>query len=191
MPLCGLVQPRRLAAPAGPHLQAKPDLSAVLQDSPIVHAHVRAADAPQKKEAEPARGCSRGGFGTQILILADRRGRPLHLRVTGVQHHDSTQARVLVEDRGVPALPDRDRSYDRDSCRAWLAQRDIEAVFPAWRGSLNPHPHDPERYLARKSVARGLGGLQPWCRVATRYDLYAPRCLGFLYLATAWIGLQS
>ena len=54
-----------------------------------------------------------------------------------------------------------------------------------------PPPHDPERYKARKSVERGLGWLKWWRRVATRYDKYAHRFLGFLYLAGAWIWLKS
>ena len=70
-------------------------MSAVLLDSTIVRAHMSAAGAPKKQETDPARGCSRGGFGTQIHILADRQGRPLHLRVTGGPRHDSTQARAL------------------------------------------------------------------------------------------------
>ena len=48
------------------------------------------AGAPQKKEADPALGRSRGGFGTQIHVLSDRRGRPLGLRVTGGPRHDRT-----------------------------------------------------------------------------------------------------
>ena len=59
-------------------------------DSTIMRAHVSAAGAPQKQGTDPARGRSRGGFGTQIPILADRRGRPLHLRVTGGPRHDRT-----------------------------------------------------------------------------------------------------
>ena len=115
------------------HLQAKPDLSAVWLDSTIGRAHVRAAGAPKNKEAEPALGRSRGGFGTQIHILADRRGRPLHLRVTGGQRHDSTQARALGEAWTAAPLPCliADRAYDRDGFRAWLAPQDIEAVIPA------------------------------------------------------------
>ena len=38
----------------------------MLLDSTIVRAHVSAAGAPQKKEAEPTLGRNRGGFGTQI-----------------------------------------------------------------------------------------------------------------------------
>ena len=60
-------------------------------DSPIGRVPVSAAGAPNKKEADPARGRSRGGFGAQIPILADRRGRPLSLR-TGGPRHDRTQA---------------------------------------------------------------------------------------------------
>ena len=76
-----VVWPRLLA-----YLQAKPDLSAALLDSTIVSA----AGAPKKKESDPARGRRRGVFGPKIHILADRWGRPLRLRVTGGQRHDST-----------------------------------------------------------------------------------------------------
>ena len=65
------------------HLQADPDLSAVQLDSTGVRAHMRAAGAPPKKEAEPVLGRSRDGFGTQIHILADRRGRPMQFHTTG------------------------------------------------------------------------------------------------------------
>ena len=160
-------------------------------DSPIVRAHVSAAGAPKKPEADPALGRSRGGFGTQIHILADRQGRPLHLRVTGGQRHDSTQARALVEDCDAPlSCLIADRAYDNDGFRAWLAQRGLEAVIPARRRRLNPQPHDPERYQARNAVERGIGGLKPWRRVATRYDKHAQRFLGFLYLAAAWLWLK-
>ena len=51
------------------------------------------------------RGRSRGGFGTPIHSLADLRGRPLRLRVTGGPRHDRTQA--LGEDGTDAPLPDR------------------------------------------------------------------------------------
>ena len=63
--------------------------------------------APPKKEADPARGRHRGGFGAPIPSLADRQGRPLHLRVTGGPRHDRTQARTLGEagtDAPLPCL---------------------------------------------------------------------------------------
>ena len=75
--------------------------------------------------------------------------------------------------------------------QAWLEQQGIEAVIPARNGRTNPQLHDPERYPARNAVERGLGWLKWWRRVATRYDQYAHRFLGFLYLTGAWIWLKS
>ena len=72
------------------YLQADPDLSVVQLDSTVVRAHVSAAGAPPKTETDPALGRSRGGFGTQIHVLADQRGRPLRLCVTGGPRHDRT-----------------------------------------------------------------------------------------------------
>ena len=63
--------------------------------------------------------------------------------------------------------------------------------FRPGRGARTHQPHDPEPYKARKAVERGLGWLEGWRRAATRYDQYAHWCLGFLYLAGAWIWLQS
>ena len=176
------------------YLQAKPEpVSAGLLDSTVVRAHASAAGAPQKKGLDPALGRGRGGLSTQIHILADQRGRPLCLRLTGGPRHDSTQARALVEAWTGAPLPCliADRAYDGDAFRAWLEQQGIEAVIPSRKGRTNPRPHDPERYPARNAVERGIGWLKHWRRVATRYDKYAHHFLGFLYLAGAWIWLKS
>lgn len=79
------VWPRLLA-----HLQADPDLSAMRRDSTAVRAPMSAAGTLKKKEAEPALIRSWGGFSAKIHILADRRGCPLRLQVTGGQRYDST-----------------------------------------------------------------------------------------------------
>ena len=182
------VWPRRMA-----YLQADSELSAGLRDSTVVRAHACAAGAPKKKGLDPALGRSRAGFSTQIHILADQRGRPLCLRLTGGQRHDRTQARALVEAWTGAPLPCliADRAYDGDAFRAWRERQGIEAVIPARKGRTNPPPHDPERYPARNAVERGLGWLKHWRRVATRYDKYAHHFLGFLYLAGSWIWMQS
>ena len=120
-----------------------------------MRAHVRATGAPPKKEADSARGRSRGGCGPQIPILADRRGRPLHLRVTA--RHDRTQARALGKDCDAPlSCLIADRAYDRDAFRAWRAQRDIEAVIPARRGRTDPSL--TTRNGTRRATPRGIGG---------------------------------
>ena len=141
------------------HLQTQPDVSAVWLDSPIVRMHVSAAGAPKKKGTDPARGRSRGGFGTQIHILADLRGRPLSLRVTGGQRHDRTQAQTWVEDGTDAPLPCliADRAYDSDGFRAWWAQRGIEAVT---KGQI-PRSAAAGAVSVRKSICCQIGAVVP------------------------------
>ena len=121
--------------------------------------------------------------------LTDRRGRPL--RVTGGPRRDRAQARVAAGTGAPRPRLMADRAYDGAPFRAGRAQRGTEAVLPARKGRTNPQPYDLERYPARNAVARGLGWLPRGRRVAPRYDPYAHRCLGFLYLTAAWIWLQS
>ena len=144
------------------YLQAQPkpepELSAGLRDSTVGRAHACAAGAPQQKGLDPALGRGRGGLSTQIHILADPRGRPLCLRLTGGQRHDSTQARAWVEAWTGAPLPCliTDRAYDGDAFRAWRERQGIEAVIPARKRRTNPRPHAPARYQARNAVERGL-----------------------------------
>ena len=151
------------------------------RDSTGGRAHMRAAGAPPKKEAEPALGHSRGGFRPPIPILADKRGRPL--RVTGGPRSDRPQARLLGEAwTGTPlACRIADRTWDGDAFRAWWAQQDIKAVLPAQSRRTNSQPCDPAR--APGAPCRGTGS-----RLAQGV---APRGPGFPYLAAAWIGLKS
>ena len=58
--------------------------------------------------------------------------------------------------------------------------------FRLGRGARTPNPTTRNEYKARNAVERGLGWLK-----ATRYNPYAHRFLGFLYLAGDWIWLQS
>ena len=183
---------RGLWARLRPFAQDDPDLSAVRLDSTMVRAHVSAVGAPSNQGPDPARGRSRGGFGTKVHRMSDRRSRPLALRLTGGQRHDSTQARALVEAWTAAPLSRliADRAYDVDTFRDWLTQRGIQAVIPSRAGRLDPPPCDPEAYSARNAVERSCGWLKGWRRVATRYDKHAPRCLGFLYLAGTWNWLK-
>lgn len=59
------VWPRLMA-----YLQADPDLSAALLASTVVRAHMSTAGAPKNKGMDPALDRSRGGFGSQIHMLA-------------------------------------------------------------------------------------------------------------------------
>ena len=181
------MRPGRLAAPDG--LPA--GRSGSVRRAAGQHRHAGTAVAPQNKGTDHALGRSRGGFGTQIYVLADRRGRPLRLRVTGGPRHDRTQARALVEAwTGAPRpCLMADRAYDGDTFRAWRAQRGTEAVIPARKGRTNSPTtrNRTRRAMPWHGASAGSRGGGAWLPA----DQYAHRCLGFLYLAGAWIWLQS
>ena len=108
---------------SGPRLMASAVRSRSVRRAVGQHGRARARERggrAQNKEAESALGRSRGGFHTKIHVLADRRGRPLRLRVTGGQRHDHTQARAWVEDWTDALLPCliADRAYDGDAFRS-------------------------------------------------------------------------
>ena len=46
-------------------------------------------------------------------------------------------------------------------------------------------------HKARNAVERGIGWRKRGRRVATCYDKYAHRCMGFPHLAAAWIWMNS
>jgi IS5 family transposase len=63
-------------------------------------------------------GRSRGGLASKIHALVDADGRPVALRLTGGQAHDSQEAEALLE-----ALPEgatllADKGYDSNGCTA-------------------------------------------------------------------------
>lgn len=135
-------------------------------------------------------GCSRegDGFRTPIPGLADRRGRPLGLRVTGGpglggRRTDAPQS-CLLANRPYD-------SYDVDALRAEQVPPGIKAVMSARARGMN------SQFLRSETVPsalrRGPGHGRTYTRAARglRYDKYAQRCLDFLYLAAAWIWLKS
>lgn len=86
-----------------------------------------------------------------------------------------------------------DRAYDIDAFRTGLAQQDIKAVMPARDRRTNQTPASTTRngIEPRNAVERGLGWFRhghAWPRATTNN---AHRCLGFLYLASSLLWLNS
>ena len=86
-PLGPRVRPGRLAAPDSLPAGRSGSVRRAAGQHPRARARERGG-APPNPGTDHALGRSRGGFGTQIHILADRRGRPL--RVTGGPRHART-----------------------------------------------------------------------------------------------------
>ena len=75
-------------------------------------------------------GRSRGGLTSKIHALVDADGRPVTLRLSGGQVHDSREAEALLKgvDEGTTLLADK--GYDSDAIRDLLAQKKGWANIP-------------------------------------------------------------
>ena len=148
---------------------------------------------------------------TKLHLVFDGQGRPLGLRITEGQRHDSTQLETTLDEIRVPRKRGRprtrpaaltgDKGYSYPKCRRALRRRGIPHVIPERkdqreqrqkkgpRGGRPPRFHR-ERYALRSWAERGVNRLKQWRRIATRYEKRGVHYLAFVYLAATvlWLG---
>ena len=127
------------------------------------HGRTRACERAPKKGRIPPSGAAGGTAAPRSHILADQRRRPLCVRLTGGQRHDSTQARVLVKawTGAPPPCLIADQAYGGDAFRAWMAQRAFGPSFPrvpgVWIPTLRPGGvPNAQRGQTRLRLAQGV-----------------------------------
>jgi transposase len=199
----------------------------VLVDGTIVRTHQHTAgarDTPARSDREAsgekgaveasdeALGRSRGGFSTKRHLAFEGRGRPLAVRLTVGQRHESTQLAAVMEGIRVPRLQDRrrqrpdvmvlDNGYSYPTCRRLLRQRGIRHVIPerkdqkaqrqakGQRGG-RPARFDREIYRLRSWAERGGNRLKQFRRIVTLYEKRATNYLGFVHRACVMIWLRA
>ena len=75
-------------------------------------------------------GRSRGGLTSKIHALVDADGRPVALRLTGGQVHDSQEAEALLEAMPEGATLLADKGYDSNAIREAAASKNAWANIP-------------------------------------------------------------
>ena len=115
--------------------------------------------------------------------VCDALGNPRRFVLTPGQRADITQAETLLAGE-TPAYVLADKGYDSDALRALIATLDAEAVIPAKRNRLQPHPLDPYLYAERNHIERLFNRLKHYRRLATRYEKTARNCLAFWHIAS-------
>jgi transposase len=162
--------------------------------------------------SDEALGRSRGGFSTKLHLAFEGRGRPLAVRLTGGQRHESTQLAAVLDSIRVPRPQGRprqrpemmalDKGYSYPKCRQMLRQRGIRHVIPERKdqkarrqakGKAGGRPplFDREIYRLRNWAERGVNRLKQFRRIATRYEKRAANYLGFVHLACIMIWLRA
>jgi transposase len=95
-----------------------------------------AAEKGEVTPADEALGRSRGGFTTKLHLAAEGHGRPLTVRLTAGQRHESTQLEPVLDGIRVPRprkRPDQvalDQGHSYPKCRKVLRGRGIRHVIP-------------------------------------------------------------
>lgn len=139
---------------------------------------------------DEALGRSRGGLSTKLHVLADARGRPLHVLLGPGQQGDCRRAGELLA--AVPRAGKvlADKAYDAKQVLAAVAALGAEAVIPVQGTRRRPRPLDRAAYRHRNAVERLIGRLKQFRRLATRYDKTASSYLGFVHFIGALMWLR-
>jgi transposase len=111
----------------------------------------------------------------------------LRFTLTAGQRHDITQAPALIAGNPACEYVIADAAYDSDAFRAEIIAEGAEAVIRPRKSRVEDRPYDEEVYKLRNVIERFFHRLKQYRRVATRYDKYAVRYLGFVYVAAILI----
>ena len=68
--------------------------------------------AEKSRVGDEALGRSRGGLSTKVHVLADARGRPVHVVLSAGQQHDCWLAVEVLQAVGKPSKVLADKAYD-------------------------------------------------------------------------------
>ena len=115
-------------------------------------------------------GRSRGGLTSKIHALVDADGRPVALRLTGGQVHDSQEAEALLDAMPQGATLLADKGYDSNAIREAAARKDVWANIPSRSNRKQRFPFSGWLYRQRNLVERFFNRIKHFRGIATRYD---------------------
>ncbi len=144
---------------------------------------------PRKKnegQTGEALGRSHGGFTTKLHAAVSDTFLPLCFILTAGARHDVTQAPALIAGYTCNTVI-ADAAYDSDAFRADIVDQGSVPVIRPRKNRLEDRPYDKDLYKLRNVIERFFHRLKQYRRVATRYDKYARRYLGFVYFAAILI----
>jgi transposase len=133
-------------------------------------------------------GRSKGGCTTKIHALTDTNGKPLQLRFTQGQVHDSVVALDLMDFIHADACL-ADKAYDTNLIVNELKERGIGVCIPPRKNRKKKRRIDKELYALRYRVECFFHDIKRFRRVATRFEKKIETFKGMVLWASAfqWI----
>ena len=149
-------------------------------DASVVRAH-QDASGGRGGPAHNAIGRSRGGFSTKLHAVVTMEAKPIEVRVTPGQTHESLLADSLLDFvRGNACLADGGYDADRIIQAAW--DRGLTPVIPPSKGRKKKRRYNRELYKLRYLVEVFFHNLKRYRRIATRYDKTTSSFIGFVHV---------
>ena len=115
---------------------------------------------------------------------------PLRFILTAGACHDVTQGPALIAGLTCDTVI-ADTAYDSDALRKEIIAQGGVAMIRPRNNRLQERPFDKVSYKLRNVIERFFHRLKQYRRVATRYDKYADRYLGFVYFAAILITTKT
>ena len=147
--------------------------------------HILRQRVPRKKnggQENEALGRSAGGFTTKLHAVVRDAFLPGRFILTAGARHDVSEAPALIAGYTCDTVI-ADAAYDSDAFRAAIVDQGSIPVIRPRKNRLEDRPYDEDLYKLRNVIERFFHRLKQYRRVATRYDKYACRYLGFVYFA--------
>lgn len=115
-------------------------------------------------------------------------GKPIEVRATPGQQHESTVAEVLLDFvRGSACLADG--GYDADSILAAAKARGLKPVIPPSKSRRKRRRYDRQLYKLRYRVEVFFHNLKRYRRIATRYEKTLICFMAFVHLVCVLLSL--
>ncbi|WP_096700012.1 IS5 family transposase [Magnetospirillum sp. 15-1] len=143
----------------------------IMIDSTCVRVHQHGGTKKKGALDNGGMGRSRGGLTSKIHALVDAEGRPVTLRLTAGQVHDSVEAEALLDG----ALSDgstllADKGYDSNAIRALAEKNKTWANIPVRSNRKDAFAFSAWVYRQRNLVERFFNRIKQFRGIATRYD---------------------
>lgn len=136
-------------------------------------------------------GRSRGGLTSKTHALVDADGRPVSLRLTGGQVHDSQEAEALLDAMPEGATLLADKGYDSNAIREIAASKNAWANIPSRSNRKQRFVFSKWLYRQRNLVERFFNRIKHFRGIATRYDKCPENYLAAVKLVSTRIWCEA
>ncbi len=136
-------------------------------------------------------GRSRGGLTTKIHALVDAEGRPIDLRLSAGQVHDSRPAGDMLDIMRADTIILANKSYDSNAIRTKAKEWGAWANIPPKQNRKASVTFSKWVYKQRNAVERFFNKIKQFRAIATRYEKNLLNFLAAIKLVAALVWIRS